>query len=159
MTASTDEAIRLNLSEILRREIIEFEDAASRLGISTRDAQRLWEKHCEVECATKFLRQFGHPFQRVFTLKEFSGIAVDERTGIDLDNVCPDVVGVMNEAAIGIELTAYADNESQDRLSAVMWRVHELALTDVAFNYPDLLGFMVHYSPNQRNLLRGRDAR
>jgi hypothetical protein len=159
VTASTAEGIRLNVAAIIRREIVEFEDVANRLGISTKHAERLWEKHCEVECAQKFLDEFGCSFKRVLTLKEFCGVPVDERIGINLDYVCPDVVAITNEAAIGIELTAYADNESQDRLSAVMHRVHELARTEIASQYPDLSGVMIHYAPNQRRVLRGRDAR
>ena len=138
---------------LLKGESIEIEDAAKKLGLSSRQVKDCWEKNWEIEIASRFLNELGEPTTEVLTLKEFLGVERDSRTNIDLDDVCPDVVARIADAAIGIELTAYADNESHNRLSANMYRASEVVRKELADNYPELCDFMLDYSPNKDNVL------
>jgi hypothetical protein len=147
--------LRKSVVDLLTSEVIELDDAAIRLGISIRAIRTIWSKNYEVDTATRFLKELGAPINEVLTLKEFAGIERDPKTNIDLDNVCPDVVAIVGGRPVGIELTAYADNESQDRLSAVMMRVNEVTRTEYASKYPDLHGFSVSYSPSMVNVIPG----
>ena len=138
---------------LLKGQPIEIEDAARELGLSARQVRDCWEKNAEVETANRFLQEFGAPGTEVVTLKEFLGVERDARTNIDLDRVCPDVVARLDAISVGIELTAYADNESHDRLSAIMYRVSEVLRKDFASDYSDLGDLMLSWSPNKDNVL------
>jgi hypothetical protein len=93
----------------------------------------------------------------VVTLREFVGIERHPDTNTPLDDVCPDVVALIDGKIVGIELTAYSDNEAYNRWSAVMRQVWEVARADSANKYSDLCGFDIQYSPKKKNVLRKRD--
>lgn len=156
MNDSQTRQLREDLTKLLRSEIIEDEAAARRMGISVRELKSLWSKTREVENARRFLDELGVEYSDVLTLKEYCGCDRDPRTNIDLDHVCPDVVAIIKQEPVGIELTAFAPNEEEDRLSAMMWRVSEINRTTISCAYPQLNGFSIHYSPNRTNIVRDR---
>ncbi|MBL9163923.1 MAG: hypothetical protein JNL18_14420 [Planctomycetaceae bacterium] len=158
MTRSTRQ-LRNDLTSLFQSETLEDKDAAERLGITVRGLKDIQAKSGEVETARLFLEELGVAFSDVQTLKEFYGSDKDPRTGRDLDYVCPDVVVIIDGQPIGIELTAFAPDEDDDRLIAIKQQISEQNRTEIAGFNPDLSGFVVFISLNERNILRSRDVR
>jgi hypothetical protein len=144
---------------LFQSEILEDKEAAERLGITVRELKDIQAKSGEVETARLFLEELGVAFSDVQTLKEFYGSDKDPQTGRELDYVCPDVIATVDGQPIGIELTAFAPDEDDDRLSSMMQRVSDINRIQIASVHPELNGFSVHYSPNVKNIIRGRDVR
>ena len=151
--------LREDLDALFQTEILEDDVAAEWLGITVKTLRELRAKNGEVETVRRFLHELGVPVSDVRTLKEFQGIEKDSRTGIDLDYVCPDVVAIVNDQPIGIELTAYAPDEEDDRLSSLLQRMSDVNRTEIASAHPELRGFTVFCSPNENNIVLGRDVR
>lgn len=151
--------LRKDLTSLFQSEVLEDEVAAGRLGITVRELKDIQAKAGEVEIARRFLEELGVAFSDAQTLKEFHECSVDSRTGIDLDYVCPDVVAIVGGQPIGIELTAFAPDEDDDRLSSMMQRVSDINRTEIANAHTELNGFSVHFSPNENDIIRGRDVR
>lgn len=158
MTRSAGQ-LRKDLTSLFQSEILEDKAAAERLGIIVRELRELQAKIGEVETARRFLEELGVAFSDVQTLKEFHENYEDSRTGRDLDYVCPDVVAIVDGQPIGIELTAFAPDEEDDRLSSIMQQVSDINRTEIASAHTVLNGFSVHFSPNENNIIRVRDVR
>src|SRR5690348_16239356 len=141
--ANLPPTIRGSVVTLLKAENIDIEEAASKLGISQYRVQKIWEKNAEVELAARFLNELGVRVSEVLTLKEFLGIDRDPATNRDLDDMSPDVVARTDLVSIGIELTAYIDDESHARLSAIMYDVSERLRKEIAADYPDLQDLML----------------
>jgi hypothetical protein len=116
-------------------------------------------KNYEKETAKRFLVELGTPVHELLTLKEFARRDPDPEFNIDhLDSVCPDIVAITTSRVIGVELTAYSGDNSQNRLSAVLDDLPE-AGAELAGRLRELQGFQIYVSPNESNSLRQRDVR
>lgn len=151
--------IRRRVVELLNGEAIEIEDAGMKLGMLPHHVQEIWEKNAEVELATRFLSEVGAPVSEVQTLKEFLRVERDARNNMDIDHLSPDVVAQIAEKVVGIELTAYMDNEHHARLSAVMYGISEQLRKELSTDYPDLKDLILDYSPKTENFVSARNRR
>jgi hypothetical protein len=116
-------------------------------------------KDDEVDTAKRFLIALGIPVQELLTLQDFARRDPDPNFVIEhLNNKCPDVVAISDIGPIGLELTAYTDDDSQNRLSAVLNDVYDAGVA-LAAGFPELHGFQLYFSPRDDNTLRRRDAR
>jgi hypothetical protein len=146
-------ALRESVHKLLTEEIIEVNDAAIRMNVSAADIKKMWEKSWEIETTGRFLSELETNVSDVMTLAEFVKADFVPGTRQHLDNVCPDIVAIVDGRAVGVELTAYADNEPQDRLSAAMRRVSEIARREFAAQFPMLSGCTIFYEPNEKDIL------
>ncbi len=116
-------------------------------------------KDDEIETAKRFLIEIAAPVHDVLNLKEFARRDPDPAFAIEqLDNNCPDVVVITENGAVGMELTAYSNDVSENRLSAVLSDVYDAGMAVVP-DFVDLYGFQITISPSDNNTLRQRDAR
>jgi hypothetical protein len=151
--------LRERLISLLQSEILEDKEIAERLEISVKQLHALQDKIGELETARQFLEELSVPFSDLQTLKEYVGIDRDPQTKKDLDHLCPDVVAIIQGKPVGIELTAYAPDEADDRLSSLLQRISDINRTEIASAHSELSGFTVFCSPNEKNIVLGRDVR
>jgi hypothetical protein len=116
-------------------------------------------KDDEIDTAKRFLIELGTPMHELLTLQEFARRDPDPEFIVEhLDNKCPDVVAITDIGPIGLELTAYTDDDSQNQLSAVLNDVYDSGVA-LASSFPELQGFQLYILPRDDNTLRRRDAR
>lgn len=136
-----------------------FSEAARKLGTTEAELRRLLDKHNEIETAKRFLESTQLLTADIRTLKEFAGIDSCPSTNRDLDYVCPDVVAVAGRRAIGIELTAYRGDESENRLFNIRCQVNRVAREEFSGNCGELKGCHIFWDPKEENVLRKVDVR
>ena len=103
----------------------------------------------EKNIASDFLRDCGFSDFKVESLSEFAGR--------DLRNESPDVIVTVDSHHIGMELTAYSENESENRWRSFMNRTTEYS-RKIAGDYLELSGLSIGYRPKLSNEPRMIDA-
>jgi len=157
MTQTDARTVRESVYQLLTTEIIEIDDAASRMGLTPDIVESMWDKSYEIRTAERFLGEMGLEAE-VMTLAEFVGTQRVPGGQQRLDNVCPDVVAVIENRAVGIELTAYSDNPTHELMSASMRHISEFSRRNLASRFPELRGSVVFYDLIQRDVLPKRKA-
>jgi hypothetical protein len=149
---------RLRAVELLQR-CTGFSEVAGKMGTTEAELRRLLDKHNEIETAKSFLETTKLLDADILTLKEFVGIDTCPSTNRDLDYVCPDVVAITNGWAVGIELTAYGGDESENRLFDIRCEVSQEAREEFGDAFDALLGFRISCDPVEGNVLRKAQVR
>jgi hypothetical protein len=105
------------------------------------------KQQIEVERARRFVRSFGQAAARVRSLSDFVGETSSIANVNELDNMMPDVVAQLDGREVGIELTAYSDDEIKNAWSAFVPAVRT-AVKGYSHAYPSLNGLLIGYHPN-----------
>jgi hypothetical protein len=143
---------RLRAVELLQF-CTEFSEVARKMGTTEAELRRLLDKHNELETAKSFLESTQLLDADILTLKEFAGINSCPSTNRDLDYVCPDIVAITNGQAIGMELTAYDGDESENRLSNIRCQVTRVAREEFGEDFGELQGLLVFWDPREEDIL------